>query len=333
MTMDRRARIRPRAIAAVVVVAASLTASTTEASAGTGAQHPPAGRTAGSDSFLLLRSGEYTPLPEMPGATETSHVRVNNRGQTVGFAFDGVDTATGHGFVQRDGEFSEIDVSGASTTIPFGINDRGDVTGVYIDAGGSLRSFVRDARGDVTRIDVSGASETAAYDINNRGEIVGYYIDSGGVQHGYRWASGEIEIIDPPNVATEPGGPGTRVQGINDRGDVVGSYFDGEVTHAFLQRRGRYTEIDPPPGLYAEAGDVNNQGQVVGRYGVPVDDATAKLRGFLWESGNLTDIPDAPGDRCDTVASGINERGAIVVPAPGSINPGCPVALEPDVSH
>jgi uncharacterized membrane protein len=315
---------RRRAIAAVALVLATLAAGTAEASA--------SAVTAASGNFLL-REGAFIPLPDMPGTTETNHVRVNNRGQTVGVAFTGVDAAqTAQGFLQRDGRFSRIDVRGAASTLPFGINDHGDIAGVYIDAGGALRGFVRDKDGFVTRIDVPGASEIAVYDINNRDEVVGYYIDSGDVQRGYRWANGKIATIEPPGVAAEPDGPGTRVQGINDRGDVVGSYFDGEVTHAFILRRGRYTDIDPPPGLFAEAGDVNNRGQVVGRYGVLVDEATAKLRGFLWDKGNLTDIPDAPGDRCDTVASGINERGQILIPAPGSIKPGCPIALESAVN-
>jgi uncharacterized membrane protein len=326
-------RIRRRGIATVGLAFTMFAVGTTQASAGEVARRPEFVAPATASGNFLLRGGVFTPLPDMPGTFETSHVRVNNRGQSVGAALAGDEAApTVYGFVQRDGVFSRIEVRGASTTIPFGINDRGDVAGVYIDAGGAVRGFVRDEDGDVTKINIPGTSEVAVYDINNRGEVVGYYVDSGDVQHGYRWARGRITTVDPPEVAAEPDGPGTRVQGINDLGDVVGSYFDGEVTHAFILRRGRYTDIDPPPGLFAEAGDVNNRGQVVGRYGVLVDEATAKLRGFRWERGNLTDIPAAPGDRCDTVASGINERGQIVVPAPGSIKPGCPIALADTVN-
>jgi probable HAF family extracellular repeat protein len=283
---------------------------------------------ASASGNFLLRKGVFTPLPDMPGTLETNHLRVNNRGQTVGVAFADTDAAsTAYGFAQRHGVFRRIEVRGAAQTIPFGLNDHGDVAGVYVDADEALHGFVRDKDGDVRRISVRGASETAVYDINNRRQVVGYYIDSKDVQHGFLWARGKITTIDPPGVQAAPGDPGTRVRGLNDHGDVVGSYFDGEVTHGFLRHRGRYTDIDPQPGLFAEADAINNRGQVVGRYGVLIDEATAKLRGFLWKKGTLTAIPDAPGDRCDTVASDINERGQILVPAPGSARPGCPIAL------
>jgi hypothetical protein len=119
---------------------------------------------------------------------------------------------------------------------------------------------------------------------------------------------------------------------LNDRGDVVGSYFDGRAFHGFVRDRRGYTDIDPGqpvPGLgaFAEANGINNRGDVVGLYAAPFDDITAKLRGFRWERGSITTIPDAPGDRCDTVAADINDRGQILVPAPGSLKPGCPIAL------
>jgi hypothetical protein len=227
--------IRRRGVAAVVLLLATLTAGTADASAGAVAQParvPTGSSAAGSvlatpetaSGNFLLRANVFTPLPDLPGALETSHVRVNNRGETAGVALVGDDAApTFYGFVQRHGSFRRIDVRGASSTLPFGLNDRGQVAGVYLDADQALHGFVRDGDGDLTRIDVRGASETVVYDINNRGRAVGYYIDANGVQHGLLWARGRVTLIDPPDVAAEPDGPGTRVLGLNDHGDVVGS--------------------------------------------------------------------------------------------------------------
>jgi hypothetical protein len=284
---------------------------------------------------FLLRRGAFTPLPDFPGTQQTVHARVNNRRQTVGVA--GVEGAVGdaptlYAFVQRNGVFRRIAVRGASNTVPIGLNDRGQIAGVYVDSAGTLHSFVRDRDGDLTRIGVPGALETAVYSINNRGQIVGSYIDSDNVQHGFLWTRRKVLTIDPPRTGAARGGPGTRALDLNDRGDVVGSYFDGRVFHGFVRNRRGYTDIDPidpMPGLGAEAAGINNRGEVVGRYAAPVDDATAKLRGFRWRKGSRTTIPDAPGDRCDTVAADLNERGQILVPAPGSQKPGCPIRLDP----
>jgi uncharacterized membrane protein len=285
---------------------------------------------------FLLRRGRFTPLPDFPGTDQTVHARVNNRGQTVGVA--GVEGPIGaaptvYGFMQRGGVFRRVDVRGASYTVPIGLNDGGQIAGVYVDPAGALHSFLRDRDGEVTRIEVPGALTTAVYSISNRGQVVGDFIDGENVQHGFLWRRGKVTIIDPPGVEAAPGGPGTRVIDLNDRGDVVGSYFDGQAVRGFVRNRRGYSDIDPIdplPGLgFAEAGAINNRGEVVGRYAVPVDDATAKLRGFRWRKGFITTIPDAPGDRCDTVASDINERGQILIPAPGSQKPGCPIPLDP----
>jgi probable HAF family extracellular repeat protein len=326
--------IRRRGIAALGVTVVAIVA--VAASAPAGAVRSPAAikhdvATNASGNFLL-RGGAFTPLPDSPGAEETVHNRINNRGETVGITAVSAPTPAFHGFVQRNGIFRRIDVRGASDTVPLGINDRGQIAGVYVDPGGAIHSFVRERDGDITKIEVPGALTTAIYDINNRGHVVGDFIDAEQVQHGFVWARGKVTTIDPPGVKAAPGGPGSRAIGLNDRGDVVGSYFDGRVFHAFVRTRRGYTDIDPVdpvPGLGAEASGINNRGEVVGRYTVLADSATAKLRGFRWRKGSVTTIPDAPGDRCDTVAFDINERGQIVVPAPGSLKPGCPIPLDP----
>lgn len=113
-------------------------------------------------------------------------------------AADPPPTAVGntiHGFVFADGRLRTIDHPSATTTPAtpdgyagtdtLGINDRGDILGVYLDRrGGIVRHFVLDRKGRYSEIAPprkrpSGLSDELV-DINNRGEIVGFYNDDQG---------------------------------------------------------------------------------------------------------------------------------------------------------
>jgi probable HAF family extracellular repeat protein len=81
--------------------------------------------------------------------------------------------------------FTTIDVPGAFGTVALGINQRGQIVGVYNDSM-EVHGFLYD-RGVFTPIDVpgAGASNTTARGITPAGQIVGYYRDSTGTPHGF----------------------------------------------------------------------------------------------------------------------------------------------------
>ena len=73
--------------------------------------------------------------------------------------------------------FSTIDFPGASFTVAFGINNRGEIVGNYGFADGTGHGFLLD-KGNFTTIDFPGAPATApkgALGINDGGQIVGFY--------------------------------------------------------------------------------------------------------------------------------------------------------------
>jgi uncharacterized membrane protein len=277
-----------------------------------------------SNASLLLERGRFRPLPDVPGALQTTHLRNNNRGQVVGTyaELDASGAPRGRGFLMRGRHVTRIDVPGAVVTVPLGINDRGQVVGSWVGrdatvnpATGELNpghGFVWD-RGRVRTFDIPRATNMAAYEINNRGQIVGNYTDGNGAQHGYVLRNGKVTTINHPRASDTPNLTGTRVVGIDDRGRLVGSYGDDAgLIHAWAWTDGRFTDITPPGGLQSEASEIDNRGRIVGRY----LDATPKLRSFLLERGRYTRI-DVPG-RCDTAAFGLNDRGQIVIAAAGT---------------
>ena len=133
--------------------------------------------------YLRDARGRVTTI-DVPGVLTTLAWRINNRGQSIGQAFDSADPANSHyTFLrERDGTFTRLpDVPGAVQTIHIGLNNRGQTaaTAAFLSADGTfvtLRAFRYD-NGERTRIAVPGAVSTFATAINDRGHIVGYYTD------------------------------------------------------------------------------------------------------------------------------------------------------------
>jgi len=100
---------------------------------------------------FLLRGGKLLTI-DAPGARVTNAMDINSRGDILGMWYDGNNW---HGFVvgseaviRADGSgidrarFAAIDYPNAVDTMPFGINDRGDIVGGVRFATGPWRGFV-----------------------------------------------------------------------------------------------------------------------------------------------------------------------------------------------
>lgn len=116
--------------------------------------------------------------------------------------------------------FTTIDVPGALLTFATGINDGGQIVGIFQDALGNDHGFL-DSGGSFTTIDVPGAipGTTFVSGINDSGQIVGSFTSApGALSHGFLYSGGSFSTIDVPGAI-----PGTTsVSGINDSGQIVG---------------------------------------------------------------------------------------------------------------
>ena len=166
-------------------------------------------------SFVRSKGGEFTVLPDVPGAVLTEATSINNQGIIVGFYFD--ENFAPHGFILRDGAFTLVDYPGGTRTILTRINERGQITGIRRDPDGHRRGFVID-NGVVTTIDVPGSRNTRIGGINNQGHVVGYYDDANLVSHGFLLKDGVFTTLD------FPGASDTALLDINDRGVIAGTY-------------------------------------------------------------------------------------------------------------
>lgn len=170
--------------------------------------------------------------PVVPGAQGNEEgIGINNEGTIVGTYRLSAPPAGSYGipgssgFIFKDGVYSTFNYPNAVGTHPTGINDHGDIVGVFRDANNVRHGFLL-KDGSFSSIDVPVAiggtiGGTYGEGINNAGEVVGRYVDSNSVQHGYVLSKGVYTTLD------FPGASDSIAFGINDRGQIVGTYNGG----------------------------------------------------------------------------------------------------------
>ena len=144
-------------------------------------------------------------------------------------------------------QFKTIAFPGASTTQIFGINERGDVVGSYVDAAGSTHGFQFAARG-----------------VNDDDEIVGGFATAaepdGG--HGFVLRDGKFSQVDFPGSAH------SVILGVNEGGNITGSYDLGDINAGigYFTRQGEFVSFEVPGSAPATTGPhaINDSGQVTG---------------------------------------------------------------------
>jgi probable HAF family extracellular repeat protein len=241
--------------------------------------------------------------------TETSAYGINNAGVIVGSFFSV--NFDNDGFLLKKGLFTPVSVPDTVFIHGslFGVNDRGEAVGIFIDAETEFQSaFVLSRKGEIEVLpditvlpDASPDSSGSPFGINNQGTIVGSYRDVDDNLHGFILSDGVYTSFDFPGLQD------TSLNGINDPGQIVGYGLDVDGNaHGFVIRKGVATPIAVPGAVKTFPFGINNRGQIVGAY----RGADNVNHGFLFEKGNYRTL-DFPG-AIDTVLRGINDRGVIV---------------------
>jgi hypothetical protein len=242
--------------------------------------------------------------------------------------------------------YQNIDLPGSLLTLVEGLNDHGDLVGVFRDTTGIVHGYLSNADG-IQTLAFPNALSTQAFDINNPGDIVGSYIDAHRVRHGFLLQNGVFSSIDFPGailtIATGINDHGdiagfynaanrrthgfvlddngfrtvddpaqsplilNEVIGINDRDDLTGLFLDDQGTeHGFLFSQNAFQTIGVPGGFQAFAEGLNDHDNLVGGY----VDLHAFAHGFLNDGASFRTV-DFPGANATTPV-GVNNRGQIV---------------------
>src|SRR5260221_4675345 len=138
--------------------------------------------------YIRFPDGTFTTVdfPSAPGGTDVA--AINAAGTSIGTFSNNP-----HGFVRSpDGTITTFDVQGAGTggcgTAPSSLNDRGTITGTFLDSSNcALHGFVRTSDGTITIFDAPGAGTQAnlgtnSGSINASGAITGWFSDGSELQ-------------------------------------------------------------------------------------------------------------------------------------------------------
>ena len=194
-----------------------------------------------SHAFLYTPGSGYANLDDPAAKAETRASGINNAGQVIGGYADLPGTTNTHGFVYTPGTgpgagFKTFDGPGASLTFLYGINDSGQIAGVYQGINDRYGFVYTPGQGFVNVPDAPGSisSTTDPFAINASGQTVGVYADPGVFDHhGFVYtASGGFTEFDDPFA--EAGMGGTFAEGINSSGEIVGFSYDSTGEHGFI---------------------------------------------------------------------------------------------------
>jgi uncharacterized membrane protein len=195
------------------------------------------------------------------------------------------------------GTYTQIDVPGAGTTACLGINQAGDIVGVYYNVAiphGFLLSG-----GVFTTIDYPGASSAVAQGINDIGQIVGQY--TGAIDGGFIYD----EQTQTYTTIYHPGSTQTYATAINNAGTTVGVIVNQVRFVAFELNGKTYRRILPRGFVSSGVGGINNLGVVVVIACPSVESCTP----FLFKQGQFQRLR-IPAH--DAAPIGLNDTNAIV---------------------
>jgi hypothetical protein len=157
------------------------------------------------------------------------------------------------------GTYTQIDFPGALQTLCLGVDDAGEIVGVYQPPTGPLVGFLL-SNGVYTTIAYPGIVDTILTGINDVGQIVGY---AEGCSIGF---CGFVYYVHTATFAdiNFPGGDYTFPEGINKFGAIVGYVSIAGQPHGFELMHSKYRQIDLPTGNDTTLTGISASGEVVG---------------------------------------------------------------------
>jgi len=195
----------------------------------------------GAGLFLRSPAGEFTQIPNPPGAgTQVPSSAISGNGSIVTSVGTNIYSWNGVSYSAPITVPGAFDLNGLLTVAVPGVDNSGNMVG---HAAGNGFSFYRDQTGFFQTIYVPGAFQTVVYGMNNLGQAVGFYQDDT-IFQGLIWNGGSNFV-----TLSYPGAQSTTWTGIDDAGELVGFYNDSQnVAHGLI------AVSDPKPPVLISPG-------------------------------------------------------------------------------
>jgi hypothetical protein len=262
----------------------------------------------------------------IPHEATTELTGINGSGAYTGLACDLACRAPVF-FVADKGKMTEFTIPfrgflPTAAAGPSGIDDAGEIVGIYRDTHGVEHGFVRSPSGVMTELNVPGAADvrgdgTGIDGISATGVIVGNYYRRDGVERGFIDRHGTFMTYNEPNAGRAKG-TGTQVN-FYDTNEFGGLYFAGNGSaHGFYVTDGVAHTVDSPTlpkptrGTGTELVGVSSDGTLYGTVSPPGRPA----EGFADRHGTFTMIK-GPGQMQTAGSSGtqlfnVSDTGVVV---------------------
>jgi probable HAF family extracellular repeat protein len=179
------------------------------------------------------------------------------------------------------------------------INASGEIAGEST-LDGSNRAILY-SNGTMTNLGTLGGNGSGASGINASGQVVGNSSVPSGSFHAFLYSNGKMT-----DLLGAGGAQYSQASAINTSGQVVGQ-SDASVARAFLYSNGKVTYLRTPAGRGAVAYNINDSGQIVGRYQPAPEN---QWNAFVYSNGVWTDLGTLGGP--GSGASSINASGQVV---------------------
>jgi probable HAF family extracellular repeat protein len=231
------------------------------------------------------QNGQMTALPPFPGGYSSYATGVNNRGQVVGWAENGVhDQTCDPSFQilqfraviwQPSGEMQELPpLPGDSTSAATAINDLGQVVGISGDCGiavggvSAKHAVLWENGVPIDLGNIGGDAWNTPTAINNQGTIVGFANLAPGTARTFEafiWT----QAAGMKSLGKIAGDLRSEALGINEKGQIVGLSRGGpHLFRAVLWQDNKLTDMNsltvPGSPFLLLAGDIDQQGHIVG---------------------------------------------------------------------
>ena len=196
---------------------------------------------------------------------------------------------------------TDLGTLGGVTSAGSAINASGQIAGQSSLLDDSpYRAFLY-RNGTMTNLGTLGGNGSGASGINASGQVVGESSVPSGSFHAFLYSNGKMT-----DLLGTGGAQYSEAWAINTSGQVVGQ-SDEKVARAFLYSNGKVTYLQAPGGRDAVAYNINDSGQIVGRYR---PGSAYQFNAFLYSHGEWTDLGTLGGP--GSGAWGINASGQVV---------------------